>query len=131
MPVRAYHVAQPPSAGDEEEASASAEAANNSPPRAGVPHETSPQTGRPCAALYATARSRYNQAMEGPAAAKIDKTAFSTGSLLAPSDEKAYWLSKTPEERLQAVELMRQIVYGYDPSTTRLQRVFETAQRPH
>lgn len=56
---------------------------------------------------------------------KIDKTAFSVGSLLDPSDEKAYWLSKTPYERLQALELMRQIVYGYDPSTTRLQRVFE------
>jgi hypothetical protein len=68
--------------------------------------------------------------MDRLTAAKIDKTAFSTGSLLDPSDEKAYWLSKTPEERLQAVELMRQIVYGYDPSTTRLQRVLETAQRP-
>jgi hypothetical protein len=64
------------------------------------------------------------------AAAKIDKTALSAGSLLEPSDEKSYWLSKTPEERLQAVELMRQIVYGYDPSATRLQRVLEIAQRP-
>jgi hypothetical protein len=64
------------------------------------------------------------------AAVKIDKTALSAGSLLEPSDEKSYWLSKTPEERLQAVELMRQIVYGYDPSATRLQRVLEIAQRP-
>ena len=62
--------------------------------------------------------------------AKLDRTAFSAGSLLEPSDEKAYWLSKSPYERLKAVELMRQIVYGYDPSTTRLQRVFEVAQRP-
>ncbi len=60
---------------------------------------------------------------------KIDKKAFSVASLLAPSDEKAYWLSRTPYERLQAAELMRQIVYGYDPSTTRLQRVLEIAQR--
>jgi hypothetical protein len=37
-------------------------------------------------------------------------------------------VNKTPCERLQAVELMRQIVYGYDPSTTRLQRVLEVAQ---
>ncbi len=64
------------------------------------------------------------------AAVKIDKTALSAGSLLEPSDEKSYWLSKTPDERLQALELMRQIVYGYDPSTTRLQRVLEIAQRP-
>jgi hypothetical protein len=61
---------------------------------------------------------------------KIDRKAFSVASVLEPSDEKAYWLSKTPDERLQAAELMRQIVYGYDPSTTRLQRVLEVAQHP-
>jgi hypothetical protein len=60
---------------------------------------------------------------------KIDRKAFSVGSLLEPSDEKAYWLSKTPQERLQAAELMRQMVYGYDPVATRLQRVLEIAQR--
>jgi hypothetical protein len=68
--------------------------------------------------------------MDRLASATIDKKAFSVGPLLGPSDEKAYWLSKTPQERLQALELMRQIVYGYDPVTTRLQRVFEVAQRP-
>ena len=26
---------------------------------------------------------------------------------------------------MQALELMRQMIYGYDPETTRLQRVFE------
>ena len=35
---------------------------------------------------------------------------------------------KTPYERLESVELMRQINYGYDPTTTRLQRVLEVAQ---
>jgi len=59
---------------------------------------------------------------------RMDKTAFSVASLHDPSDEKAYWLSKTPEERLEALEIMRQIAYGYDPATTRLQRVFEIAQ---
>ena len=67
--------------------------------------------------------------MNALASAKMDKKAFSAGSLWDPSDETAYWLSKTPQERLQALELMRQIVYGYDPATTRLQRVFEVAQR--
>lgn len=61
---------------------------------------------------------------------KIDRKAFAVASICEPSDEKAYWLSKTPYERLQAAELMRQIVYGYDPATTRLQRVLEIAQRP-
>ena len=50
-------------------------------------------------------------------------------SLFEESDEKSYWFSKTPYERLAAVEFMRQIIYGYDPSTTRLQRVFEITQR--
>ena len=59
---------------------------------------------------------------------RMDKTAFSVASLHDPSDEKTYWLSKTPEERLEALEIMRQIAYGYDPATTRLQRVFEIAQ---
>jgi hypothetical protein len=60
---------------------------------------------------------------------KVDRTAFSVGNLHDPSDEKEYWLSKTPEERLQALELMRQIIYGYDPNTTRLQRFFEVIKR--
>jgi hypothetical protein len=60
---------------------------------------------------------------------RVDRTAFTIASLSDPSDEKEYWLSKTPEERLEAVELMRQIIYGYDPSATRLQRVLEITQR--
>ena len=60
---------------------------------------------------------------------RLDKTAFCVSPLTGPSDEKAYWLSKTPGERLEALEIMRQIVYGYDPNTTRLQRLFEVAQR--
>ncbi len=59
---------------------------------------------------------------------KVDRTAFAVTSL-DESDEKEYWLSKTPEERLQALELMRQIIYGYDSATARLQRVLEIAQR--
>lgn len=59
---------------------------------------------------------------------KIEKTAFTVTSL-NESDEKAYWLSKTPYERLAAIEIMRQVIYGYDPSTTRLQRVFTVTQR--
>ena len=38
---------------------------------------------------------------------KVDRNAFSVASVLESSDEKAYWLTKTPHERLQAAELMR------------------------
>lgn len=61
--------------------------------------------------------------------ARLDKTAFSIASLTDESDEKQYWLRKSPYERLRALELMRQIIYGYDPSTERLQRFFEVAER--
>jgi len=54
----------------------------------------------------------------------MDKTSFSVVSLADEPDEKNYWLSRTPQERLQTVELLRQLNYGYDPATARLQRVF-------
>ena len=79
--------------------------------------------------IYAAGRSWYSYVMSRLTSAKTDRKALSVASLFEPSDEKTYWLSKTPYERLQALELMRQIVYGYDPSATRLQRVLETAQR--
>jgi len=60
---------------------------------------------------------------------QLQRDALTVGSILDKSDQKSYWLSKTPYERLEAVELMRQIIYGYDPSATRLQRVLEIAQR--
>ncbi len=59
---------------------------------------------------------------------KIDKSVLSIVSLSEASDEREYWHSKTPHERLESIELMRQINYGYDPTTTRLQRVLEVAQ---
>ena len=60
---------------------------------------------------------------------RMYKTVFSVTSLSAAGDEeKAYWLSKTPEERLEALEFLRQIAYGYDPSSARLQRVLEITQ---
>lgn len=54
--------------------------------------------------------------------AKMDKTVLTITSLHDPSDENEYWRHQTPEARWEALELMRQVVYGYDPSTERLQR---------
>jgi hypothetical protein len=67
--------------------------------------------------------------MKTPTLPKLDRSAFSTAMLTDPSDEKAYWLAKSPYERLEALETMRKIIYGYDPLTTRLQRFFEVTQR--
>ena len=41
----------------------------------------------------------------------------------------AYWKSKSPSERIGAIELMRQINFGYDPSTERLQRIFTVTRQ--
>ena len=59
---------------------------------------------------------------------RMDKTAFSVVSLTEESDEKEYWQSRTPQQRLDAVELLRQLNYGYDPATARLQRVLTIAE---
>jgi hypothetical protein len=59
---------------------------------------------------------------------KMDKTAFSVSSFEEESDEKQFWLSKTPEERIFYLEYMRQTVYGYDPLTERLQRVLTVVE---
>jgi hypothetical protein len=42
-------------------------------------------------------------------------------------DDLAYWLSKTPEERVAAVEYLRRQYYG---NATRLQRVARVVQHP-
>ncbi len=61
---------------------------------------------------------------------KIDRSAFSVISFDEQlEDEKRYWRDKTPHERLEAVEVTRQILYGYDPATARLQRVLEVDRR--
>ncbi len=61
---------------------------------------------------------------------RMDKAVFDVVGLDDPSDEKDYWQSRTPAERLIALEFMRQIMYGYDPTTARLQRILTTAEYP-
>lgn len=61
---------------------------------------------------------------------KLDRTKFSVANLTDRSDEMEYWLSKTPQERWDAAEVLRQIAYGYDLATTKLQRVLEIIKHP-
>lgn len=59
----------------------------------------------------------------------LDRSAFSVSSFdEAEKEDRAYWLSLTPEERLNALEKMRQINYDYDPASDRIQRVIEIAE---
>lgn len=59
---------------------------------------------------------------------RMDRTKIAFGTLNDPPDETAYWLTKTPTERLQAMELMREILYGEDYAAAGFQRVLEFAQ---
>jgi hypothetical protein len=54
---------------------------------------------------------------------RLDKTAFRVHSLHEEGDDRAFWWSKSPDERLLALEMMRQSMFGYDPLTDRVQRV--------
>jgi hypothetical protein len=58
----------------------------------------------------------------------IDKAALSVAPLDADSEDRRYWLTRPPLERLEAIEFLRQTSFGYDPATSRLQRVLEIAQ---
>lgn len=60
----------------------------------------------------------------------VDKSAFSVTALGDDTDDKAYWRGKSVYERLQAVELNRQVIYGYEPAALRFQRIFAIAEFP-
>ena len=59
---------------------------------------------------------------------RMDKSFFAVASLSDQSDDKNYWLFRTPIERMQHIELLRRINYGHG-ATARLQRIFEIAKR--
>jgi len=58
----------------------------------------------------------------------LDRAAYDVGTIESETHERDYWRDKSPGERMDALELMRQIIYGYDPTTTRLQRVLEIVE---
>lgn len=58
----------------------------------------------------------------------MKKTFFSAASLHDESDETTYWHSRPFQERMATLEFLRQVMFGYDPTTTRLQRVIEFAE---
>ncbi len=60
---------------------------------------------------------------------KFDKTLVTFGSYAElKAEERAFWLSKSPLERLAALELLRQTFYGYDPATARVQRILSVVE---
>ena len=63
--------------------------------------------------------------------ARVDRRAFAVTTLAeAEQADRHHWRSRSPDERLEALELSRQIAYGYDPTARGLSRFFEVADFP-
>jgi hypothetical protein len=60
----------------------------------------------------------------------LDRTAVSVGDVRDKRSDWAYWMTKTVDERFEAIQLLREIAYGHDAATARLQRVIEVAEFP-
>ena len=61
---------------------------------------------------------------------RLDKKAFVVTKRTNVMEEREYWQSRSPLERLEAVEINRRMVYGHDKASARLQRVLEVVKRP-
>ena len=58
----------------------------------------------------------------------LNKKIVNITSLDDIEEEKKYWFSKSPLERIEAIEINRRMIYGQDRTTSRLQRFFETSE---
>ena len=59
---------------------------------------------------------------------RINKKIFTIRNLYEDQNDLLYWLEKTPQDRISAIEMMRRINYGNDISTRRLQRLFKITE---
>ncbi len=59
---------------------------------------------------------------------RLNKDIVKITSLNDIEEEKRYWMSKSPIERIEAIEINRRMIYGRDRVASRLQRFLETAE---
>ena len=60
---------------------------------------------------------------------RIDRTQIKAASFgEADADDIAYWMSKTPAERIEGIEYLRRWLYGDAAVDARLQRVLELVE---
>ena len=60
---------------------------------------------------------------------KLDRKHITVESLHNSSDDVAYWRSRPPQERFEAMQQLRENAYGKDAVNARLQRVLEIVER--
>lgn len=56
---------------------------------------------------------------------QIEPSQFSIHDLHEDGNDLAYWLTRSPQERIHALEYMRHMVHGVDQANDRIQRFFE------
>jgi hypothetical protein len=56
--------------------------------------------------------------------------ALSIGSFENEPDDLAYWLARSPEDRLEAIEFLRQQFFAYGEARQELRRFLEIAELP-
>ncbi len=60
---------------------------------------------------------------------KIKRDKISIKSLHEPTDDVAYWRSRPPEERFEAMQLLRENAYGKDAANAPIKKVLEVVER--
>ncbi|MEX0655693.1 MAG: hypothetical protein WD534_15720 [Phycisphaeraceae bacterium] len=61
---------------------------------------------------------------------RMDRSAFTVTTFQdAERQQRAMWHAMSPQQRLEMLEYLRQVNYGYDACARRLQRVLEASQR--
>ena len=60
---------------------------------------------------------------------QFEKTPVRKRKLTDPDPDDGYWLTRTPEERLQAVEFLRQSHHKNDDAAQTFQRVYRITRR--
>lgn len=61
--------------------------------------------------------------------ARVDRTTISKAALTKQGEDISFRLRRSPRRRLEALELLRQLNYDYDPDTARLSRFHRPVKR--
>ena len=61
---------------------------------------------------------------------RLDKSVLEVTDIEDDSADREYWLSRTPQERLLGLEMLRRFNYGEKATSARLQRLLEITERP-
>lgn len=74
------------------------------------------------ASFSGMARTLFNEV-------RVDRTMLVREPVSAQGQDVSYWWTQTPRKRLEALELLRQLNYDYDPDTARLSRLHHPVKR--